>query len=117
MFEATGNELRVTRGDTGLLTISTSGTELTDADRAVMTARKKGGGVLFRKTAVPEDNCVQFAFGNAETEKWKPGSYEWDVRFALGAVIVGGEVTNGREIVTPAGMPGRLTVLDAVGVI
>lgn len=118
MFHAVGRELRVTRGDTGILTLAVSGVTLTDADRAVLTARRKGGGVLFKKVACADkDNRVQFGFLNEETEKWKPGIYDWDVRFALDAVIEDGEVVDGREIVTPAWCPGCLEVTEPVGVI
>lgn len=107
----------MTRGDTGLLTLVVTGVTLTDNDRAALTAKKKGGGVLFKKIAVPEDNRVQFGFLNDETEKWKPGHYEWDVRFALDAVVVDDEVVNGREVITPNWAPGCLEVLNPVGVI
>lgn len=109
--------ITITRGDSGLLTITAqSGHVFGEADRAVFTV-KDGERVVKRETVTPEaDGRVQIAFSSAETEKWPAGrAYRWDVRYVLDAVTdETGRVTDGREVITPMA-PQRLTVMEAVG--
>ncbi|MGN0996468.1 MAG: hypothetical protein ACI4PG_06145 [Candidatus Ventricola sp.] len=109
--------IAITRGDSGLLTITAqSDYQFTQADRAVFTV-KDGSRVVKRETVTPEaDGRVQIAFRSAETEKWTAGrAYKWDIRYVLEAVTdETGRVTDGREVITPI-HPQRLTVIEAVG--
>jgi hypothetical protein len=117
MFDVSGMHIRISRGDTGLLTILAKGdAKLTQEDRAVMTIRRRGGGTMLAEmTAVPDDEGkVQFAFTHEMTERWKPDAYEWDVRYVLGAQLNGSEVTGGREVITPM-QPAPFVVVRTVG--
>lgn len=116
MFEVHGTRIRLTQGDTGLLTIKVrSERPLTDDDRAVFTVRRPSGGIMAEMVLTPqEDGTVQVPFTNALTDGWKPGIYAWDVRYVLGAVIDGGKVTDGREVITPMS-PGQFEITRAVG--
>lgn len=117
MFEAKGNRIRISRGDTGVLTFAATGTELTENDRAVFTIRRRNGGVVMEKIAVPQENRVQIPLTNEETQEMREGDYQWDIRYALDAVLDGdGRVTDGREVITPM-LPGVLTIEKVVGTI
>lgn len=108
MFEVNGQAIRISRGDTGLLTILASGNvQLTDRDVAVFTVRRRGGGaVLLELEATPDaEGKVQFGFTNEMTERWKPDGYEWDVRYVL---------DGGREVITPM-EPSPFIVVRTVG--
>ncbi len=118
MFHAHGTTIFITKGDTGLLTLMAEGHAFTSEDRAVFTVRRPGGATLMQVVATPEaDGRVQIGFDHETTEKWRPGCYGWDVRYALGARMdEQGRVTGGREIITPM-RPGELHVLEAVGTV
>ena len=109
--------IMITRGDSGLLTITTkSDFDFTEADRAVFTV-KDGERVMKQETLTPEtDGSVQIAFLSAETERWPARrTYRWDIRYVLDAVMdENGRVTDGREVITPI-QPQRMMVLEAVG--
>lgn len=116
MFELRGTRLRLTQGDTGLLTIrSHSEHKFTAQDRVVFTMRRPSGAVMTEMVLTPqEDGTVRIPFTNAMTDRWKPGKYTWDVRYALDAVIEDGRVTDGREVITPMA-PSEIEVIKGVG--
>lgn len=117
MFELNGTRIRLTQGDTGILTLNDVAGEhvFTDADRAVFTVRKPGGTLVTDMVLTPEaDGTVRIPFTNDLTDGWKPGDYRWDVRYVLGAVMDNGRVVDGNEVITPM-LPGVLTILEAVG--
>ena len=117
MLDVNGLCVRITRGDSGLLTIRTRGNHaFTERDRAVFTVRRRGGGVLMCTVLTPDGRGqVQVPFESKETEGFKPGMYEWDIRYVLDAVIgEDGTVSGGREVITPM-RPGEFEVLKAVG--
>ncbi len=109
--------ITITRGDTGLLTITTESDHVFgEADRAVFTV-SRNGTVVREQVLTPSDCCgrVQIEFANAETETWTPGSYSWDIRYVVDAVMdAQGRGVDGREVITPM-RPGTLTVITAVG--
>jgi len=116
MFCVRDLSITITRGDTGLLTITTESDHVFgEADRAVFTM-SRNGTVIKEQVLTPDmDGRVQIEFANAETETWTPGSYSWDIRYVLDAVMdEQGRVTDGREVITPM-KPGTLTVIAAVG--
>ncbi|MBP3655120.1 MAG: hypothetical protein J6K32_00310 [Clostridia bacterium] len=117
IFTVNGHVIRISRGDTGLLTLEASGNVVfTDEDRAVLTVRRRGGGAaLLRQTAVPDaQGSVQFAFTHEMTERLRPDAYEWDVRYVLGAQEAEGRVSGGREVITPM-EPAPFLVARTVG--
>ena len=91
------------------------GVTLTDKDRAVFTVRRPTGATLIQKVIAPEKDIFYVPFTNEETDGWKAGVYEWDIRIALDAVLdEQGRVTDGREVITPWA-PGKLEVVKVVG--
>lgn len=117
MFELSGTRIRLTQGDTGLLTINAKDSDhvWTEADKAVFTARKQNGSLLVEMVLQPEaDGRVQIPLTSDLSDGWKPGDYKWDIRYVIDAVMTAGRVTDGREVITPM-TPGTLTIVEAVG--
>ena len=117
MFDVSGLRIVITQGDSGLLTLRTRGNcAFTENDRAVFTVRKIGGGTMMTAVLTPDsEGQVQVPFLSRETELWRPGAYEWDVRYVLDAVQEeDGTVTDGREVITPM-RPAAFEVVRAVG--
>lgn len=116
MFRAQDLAITITRGDTGLLTITTESDHVFGSeDRAVFTIKR--GDKVIKEGVYQPSECgrVQIEFANAETETWAPGSYSWDIRYVLDAQMdEQGRVVDGREVITPM-RPGTLTVVTAVG--
>ena len=117
MFNVSGLRIMITQGDSGLLTVRARGRcACTQSDRVVFTVRRASGGTLMTAVLIPDESGqVQVPFLSQETSGWRPGAYEWDVRYVLDAVQEeDGTVTGGREVITPM-RPGTLEVLRAVG--
>lgn len=117
MFELNGTRIRLTQGDTGILTITAQASDhvFTDADKAVFTARKQSGSLLVEMVLQPEaDGRVQIPFTSDLSDGWKPGDYKWDIRYVIGAVMENERVVDGTEVITPM-TPGVLTIVEAVG--
>ena len=89
MFRVNGMQIMMTAGVTGLLAVipDEEGYVPTAEDRAVFTVREKPGRrTVMEKTIVPEaDGRVKIEFASADTAQLSPGSYVWDIRFALEA--------------------------------
>lgn len=117
MFELSGTRIRLTAGDTGILTIAAKESEhvFTEADKAVFTARKQSGSLLVEMVLQPAaDGTVQIPFTSDLSDNWKPGDYKWDIRYVIDAAMEGGRVVDGREVITPM-TPGVLRIEEAVG--
>lgn len=117
MFELSGTRIRLTQGDTGILTINAKDSDhvFTEADKAVFTARKQSGSLLVEMVLQPEaDGRVQIPFTSDLSDGWKPGDYKWDIRYVIDAVIENGRVVDGNEVITPMA-PSVLTIMEAVG--
>ena len=118
MFRVNGMQIMMTAGDTGLLAIMPreGGYIPNGEDRAIFTVRERPGRrAVMEKTIVPEANGrVKIEFASADTAQLRPGSYVWDIRFALEAAVdAKGKVTACREVITPCA-PGRMDIVDAL---
>ena len=118
MFRVNGMQIMMTAGDTGLLAIMPreGGYIPNGEDRAIFTVRERPGRrAVMEKTIVPEaDGRVKIEFTSADTAQLRPGSYVWDIRFALEAAVdAKGKVTACREVITPCA-PGRMDIVDAL---
>lgn len=115
MFEVHGQYIRVSRGDTGLITFAFEGIELGENDLAVFTVKRRSGGTVLEKVIEPEENQIFVPFTNEETEKMREGEYEWDLRVALDAETdAEGRITGGREVLTPW-PPSKFEITKVVG--
>lgn len=118
MFRVNGMQIMMTAGDTGLLAIMPreGGYIPNGEDRAIFTVRERPGRrAVMEKTIVPEaDGRVKIEFASTDTAQLRPGSYVWDIRFALEAAVdAKGKVTACREVITPCA-PGRMDIVDAL---
>ena len=117
MFSVSGTRILLTAGDTGILTIKAKKTDhvWTDADAAVFTIRRQGGGIVRESLITPDgDGTVQIAFTSDLTDEMKAGTYEWDIRYCVDAVKDAGRVVDAREVITPM-RPGIFELIKAVG--
>ena len=115
MFEIRGRRIRVSRGDTGTLVASARGVTLGEADRVLLTVRGEDGAAVIEKVETPDaEGTARFHFVNADTEELEPGGYLWDLRYALGATMTDGRVTDGERVVTPFA-PSGFEVMEVVG--
>lgn len=85
---------------------------------AVFTVRERTGGqraASKRCSCRTKRDACRSRFPNADTENLRAGTYVWDIRYALHAVMdAKGNVTGGREVVTPFA-PAPFLVMEAVG--
>ena len=125
MFEVRGTKIRLTQGDSGLLTVVVGEGQLTENDRAVFTMCKalrgdgtwrKMGAQFLEAVLVPDvkRGVFQMPFVSSDTEAWPAGRYLWDVRICLDAVEADGRVTDAREVFTPY-PPGEMIIERTVG--
>lgn len=119
MFRVNGNQITMTAGDTGIIAIvPKEGSYIpTPEDRAIFTVRERPGRrALIEKIIVPEENGeVIVLLDSAETAKWRPREYAWDVRYALGVTTnTEGSITDWQEMITPMEI-GTITILPAIG--
>lgn len=106
LFDVTGNQITLTSGDTGILSIvpEPSGRIPAPGDAAVFTVKDRVGGRTFiRKILSPDEaGVVTIVLSNADTEGMQSGVYVWDIRYVVSPVYDGkGSVTDGEEVSTP----------------
>lgn len=130
MLRVTGKLIRMTRGDSELLTLHIiRQTMFTERDRAVFTIGD-GRKAIFAHVsrldvplpefvdapcAVDRNGWIQVPLPHSVTAGWRAGIYAWDVRIVLDATVdEDGNVTGGREIHTPMSA-GSFMLDEAVG--
>lgn len=102
MFEVKDRRIIISRGDTALLTIVSTGRVLTMYDAVLLTVSHKRYGTIVQSIQIPDnEGKTYFAFMNQETCKWYPAEYDWDIRVVLDAIIDGDEIIGGRDVTTP----------------
>ncbi len=115
MFEMHGRTIRISQGDTGIVTFSVEGAQLSSADRAVFTVKGSAGRLIQKVIAPEEGNLIRVPLTNEETDGWRPGLYSWDLRIVLEPKLdADGMVTDGREVITPW-PPSQFEVVKVVG--
>ena len=73
MFEMHGRTIRISQGDTGIVTFSVEGAQLSSADRAVFTVKGSAGRLIQKVIAPEEGNLIRVPLTNEETDGWRPG--------------------------------------------
>lgn len=115
MFKIEGTTIRLSRGDTGEVTIGVSGYTFASNDRALFTVRHAGTKEVKMRRELPiENNTVTVTFVNSDTDSLDAGKYEWDVRFVVNPVYENGEIVDGDEVNTPS-LPMTIELLTTVG--
>ncbi|MBR2601403.1 MAG: hypothetical protein IKE08_01785 [Clostridia bacterium] len=101
MFKLIGTTLKITRGDTGTLTVNVTGATFGSDDRVQLTVADKDENVLLQKVAEFDGNEAEFEFENADTADIEKGVYLWELRFVKDATVTGDVITGGSDIETP----------------
>lgn len=119
MIRINGTTITMPVGDTGMFSIRyklPEGALPLDGDDRVVFAIYDNGEELLPKTVTPVDGVATFNFANADTENLTPGTYQWDARLVIDAVLTDGVVTGGLEVHSPFAI-GKLPkfVLKEVG--
>ena len=115
MFKIEGTTIRLSRGDTGEVTIGASGYTFGSNDRALFTVRHAGTKeVKMRRELQIVDNTVTVTFVNSDTDSLDAGKYEWDMRFIINPIYENGEIVDGDEVITPE-LPMIIELLTTVG--
>lgn len=115
MFDVKDFTIRVSRGDTGSITVHTTGYEFGPDDRALFTI-KDGNRMTVRKEVLEiENGDVTIEFTNRQTKMLRTGNYVWDVRFVVDPEFDENDMlVGGTEVYTP-NTNLNLIVEDAVG--
>lgn len=118
MFDARKGQITITRGDTGLLAIVSTGYVPTSQDRMFfMVAEMPDGRIVINKTVTPDDDGVcKLMFSGTDTENLskRHREYTYAIRFVLDVTESNGKITGYREMITPE-PPGCFVVLEANG--
>lgn len=115
MFVIDGTTIRLSRGDTGEVTIGASGYTFGSNDRALFTVRNASTQeVKMRRILTIDDNIVTVTFVNSDTDSLEAGLYEWDIRYVINPIYDQGEIVDGDEVITPE-QPMSIELLTTVG--
>ena len=118
MFNVNGYDITLSKGDTGVIRITTTTTYTFAAeDRAVFTLKDGTGAIVKEVVAeLTEENGVfTVEFFNGDTDQLAAGSYNWDVRYVIHPYYdESGKIINGDQVITPR-QPMGLTLLNVVG--
>lgn len=116
MFKLVGNDIHLSKGDTGVLYVRIMGEqETTSADRVMLTVKTKTGTPVLAYVVTPVDNQALFEFTNESTDSLAPNDYTYDVRVVLNATLdERGVPTDGDVVYTPF-KPALFKLLPVVG--
>lgn len=119
--EETG-AISLNAGDTGAWFVDAArddGEPFTTDDRVVFTVNNSAGDTILERVYELADEglgngTVFVELSNNDTDDWEPGSYTWEMRFAVNPYWVGTEITSGDIVDTPGidgeGDPMPITV-------
>lgn len=124
MFNVEGTNIIISRGDTGALKINATVTRrdtgepyvFGERDRAVFTVKNGSGQVLKERAYQMTNNAFVVIFMNADTDKFSPGGYSWDVRYVINPYYEEGNPipVDGDQVITPS-TPLNMNMLTVVG--
>lgn len=91
MFRVEGTNITLSRGDTGSMRVKANVTRkdtgapytFGERDRALFSIKAGNGSILKQKAYPIVDNKFTVVFFNADTDKFAPGGYTWDVRYVI----------------------------------
>ena len=115
MFRVEGNNITLSKGDTGAINIAVTGYTFDTDDRALFTI-KSGNGQVIKQRAYPmTNNLFTVTFFNSDTDKLTPGAYSWDVRYVIHPYYDEyGNIVDGNQVLTP-NLPMSVNLLTVVG--
>ena len=102
MITINGYGISIRRGDTGSVTIRTTGYDFGVEDRALFTIKDGDRKTIRRDVLSIVNNAVTIEFTHADTKSMKVGNYTWDVRFITDPTYDENDnLTGGTDIDTP----------------
>ena len=112
LLEELTGAVTLNQGDTGSIEVEAErmdGEAWTEYDRATFCLKSGDDVILERVYRLdnPEDDetlangLIRIEFTNAQTKALSPGSYTWEMRFAIGAYLGSGRVISGDGVDTP----------------
>lgn len=117
-IDSENKTIKMSRGDTGTMTIGLSGYPFEATDVALFTVRNAANKEVKMRRELPiEDGIVTIRFVNSDTDSLDPGKYEWDIRVVLEPLYDSqnnNELYDGEEVITPE-EPMILTLVGTVG--
>lgn len=115
MFIVEGDNITMSRGDTGALTITAEGYNFGVDDRALFSVRNQFGTIVIQRVFEMENNAFTMTFFNSDTDKQKIGNYTWDVRYVINpSYDENDNIVDGDQVITPND-PMPLTLKAVVG--
>lgn len=106
MFGHDKGNITMSRGDTGMLTYRFSRKDgepfVEGEDKAIYTVKNMAGTVIKEKIydLGATNGIVQLMYHNADTDTLPLGVYQYDIRVVLGAIMQGGRVIDGNNVIT-----------------
>lgn len=102
MFIVQENNIILSRGDTGALTITADGYTFGPNDRALFSVRNQYGTIVIQRAFELTNNAFTMTFFNADTDTQNPGNYTWDVRYVINpSYDDAGNIVDGDQVITP----------------
>lgn len=115
MFGKVGNDLYLSRGDTGNLRIRiASAYATTSYDRILFTVKDKENPVIVQ-VLTPENNEAVLQFTNEMTEELPAKDYEYDIRIFINAVLDSDDIPIDGDIIRTPFKPAVFHLLKTVG--
>ena len=121
MFDVTGYNISLSRGDTGAMTVNATATlegsayTFDEDDRALFSIKNNNGEIVYQKAYEMTDNSFTVYFLNADTDDLSPGDYSWDVRYIIHPYYNSeGKIIDGDQVITPK-EPQAMRLLVVVG--
>lgn len=113
--DTTTNQITLSRGDTGAFTITVDGYTFGENDRCLFTIKSGSGQIVKQKAYPMENNAFTVTLFNADTDKFTPGGYSWDVRYVINPYYdEKGDIVDGDQVLTPT-LPMSMNLLTVVG--
>lgn len=102
MIAVEGNHIYLNRGDTGAITIKSSGYDFNSEDRCVFMLKSADGTVIKEVNAEIVDGSFDIAFVHNDTANLSAGDgYYWGITYYVHPYYDGEHITNGNLVYTP----------------
>lgn len=101
MITVDGTSISIMQGDTGTVTIQTSGVNFESTDRALFTIKDNNRNAVRRNILEITNNAVTISFTHDDTKAMRIGDYTWDIRFIVDPEYEDEEIVDGTVIDTP----------------
>ena len=116
MIAVDGRHIYINRGDTGAITIKSSGYSFGSDDRCVFTVKSPDGSIVKQVIAEMTNGAFDVAFLHNDTVNLASGDgYTWGVTYYVNPYYDdAGNITNGNLVYTPTKEPMPFTIWQRV---